>query len=54
MKVQVQITETLQKIVEVVADDADDATGIVQDWYDQQELILDADDFKDVEIEVVG
>ena len=54
MKFQVQITETLQKVVEVDAVDEDGAEEITIDRYEQQEIVLMSEDFKDVEFEVVG
>ena len=53
MKVKVQITETLQRIVEVCVVDKTAAINTVADDYRDEKLILDADDFKGVEFEVV-
>lgn len=53
MKVKIQITETLQKIVEVDAYDAEIAEDIVMDRYNQEEIILTFKDFKDVDFEEV-
>lgn len=41
----VKITETLEKVVYVQADDEYDAECQVQDAWDNGECILDADDF---------
>ena len=50
---KVQITETLQRTVEVEATDEDAAVDAVNNQYRDEEIILDSDDANDVEIEVV-
>jgi len=50
---KVQVTETLQRIVEVEATDEDAAVDAVNNQYRDEEIILDSDDANDVEIEVV-
>jgi hypothetical protein len=52
MKVRVQITETLQKIVEVEVDNKDRALEIVSEQYGRADIVLTSEDFKDVELEV--
>ena len=54
MKFRVQITETLQKVVEVDADDERGARQAVEDMYYQCEIVLMSEDFVGKEIEVVG
>ena len=53
MKYEVTITETLQKKVTVTAADPCGAEEIVQDEWDNQEHILDADHFKGVRFDAV-
>ena len=50
---KVEIKETLSRIIPVVADSELDAIGIVETWYADQGIILDAEDFQDVEFEVM-
>jgi hypothetical protein len=52
MKYQVKITEYLSKIIEVEADDEVDARLLVEEMYCGQEIILDPEDFDDVEFEI--
>ena len=49
----VTITETLQKTVTVMATDQCEAEEMVQDEWDNQDHILDADHFKGVRFEAV-
>ena len=49
MKYKVKIVETLSRIVEVDAKNADDAWGIVKNEYDNENIVLDSDDFDGVE-----
>lgn len=53
MKVKVQITETLQRVIELDVPNEEVAIDIVTDQYNADELVLDASDYRDVEIEVV-
>ena len=46
---KVKITETLEKVVEVEAEDRDEAEQIVSDAWHNSEYILDADNFTGVE-----
>ena len=50
---EVTITETLQKTVTVTANDQCEAEEMVQDEWDNQDNILDADHFKGVKFEGV-
>lgn len=50
---QVEIKETLSRTVTIVADNADDARDKVNDQYCDQGIVLDAEDFQDVEFEVI-
>lgn len=49
-KYKVMLTETLQRDVEIDADDISDAISIAQEMYDNSEIILDETDYKGVEI----
>lgn len=53
MQYQVEIKETLSRIVTVEAESADDAVEITEMQYTDQGTVLDASDFQDVEFEVV-
>jgi hypothetical protein len=52
MKYQVKITEYLSRIVEVEADDEVDARLLVEEMYCGEEIVLDSNDFDDVEFEI--
>lgn len=45
MKFDVTITETLQKVVTIEADTPEEATGIVEDRWNEGYIVLEADDF---------
>lgn len=53
MTYKVQITEKLQRIVEVEADSEEEAMDKVEDMWNCGDVILTADDFKDKELEVL-
>lgn len=48
-KYKVEITETLQKIIEIEADSKTDALYKVKEMYRDEEVILDANDFVDLD-----
>lgn len=50
---QVEIKETLSRIVIVEAEDGHEAWELVHGRYQEQSIVLDASDFQDVEFEVV-
>lgn len=50
MKYQIEITETLQKIVEVEAASSSEAYQYVVYDYNNGDIVLDSDDFVSVEI----
>ncbi len=52
-KFTVEITETLQRQVEVEAEDAFEAEDIVRGMYRNEEIVLDSDDYFDTEFEVL-
>ncbi len=47
---QVEITETLQRVVEVEAESEQEAIFMVDDQYREEEIVLDSADFMDYEI----
>lgn len=47
----IEITETLQRQIEVKADSEDSALALVQLQYSDCDIVLDSDDFIDVKIE---
>ena len=52
-KFTVEITETLQRQVEVEAEDEFEAEDIVREMYRNEEIVLDAGDYIDTEFEVL-
>lgn len=50
---KIEITETLQQTIEVEAEDENDALENIKSQYNDGDIVLDSDDFIDVEIEVV-
>lgn len=54
MKYQVEITETLQKTVEVEAESERDAISKVEDQYYNNEIELDTSDFIDTIFEIIS
>ena len=53
MKYQVEITETLQRIVTVDADDESSAVTAVKRLYRVEEIVLDSSDYIDTEFEIL-
>ncbi len=49
---QIEITETLQRVVEVKASSEEDAYKIVAEKYRNEEIVLDYSDFIDKDISV--
>lgn len=52
-KYKVEITETLQKTIEVEADNKEDALHKVMKMYKNEEVILDGNDFIDLDFKNV-
>lgn len=50
MKYKVNIEELLSRIVEVEADNEEDAENKVRAMYNKEEIVLDADDLSSVEL----
>jgi hypothetical protein len=53
-KYQIEITETLRRIVELDARSLDDAMIEINRQYNNEEIVLDNDDFIDAQITVVN
>ncbi len=53
-KYQVAIIETLRRVVEVEADDQQNAEQMVSDGWHNSEYILEAEDFVGVEFKTIG
>lgn len=51
---KIQITETLQRVVEVEANNYDEAEDIVNEDYRNGNIVLDYNDYQDTEIERYG
>lgn len=47
-KYKIEITETLQKLAEIEADSEKEAEQKVRELYKNEEIVLDYNDFKDV------
>jgi hypothetical protein len=52
-KYKVRITEYLSRIVEVEVKDEEYAVKVVKDRYFDEDIVLDYDDFDDVEFELI-
>ncbi len=52
MKYKVRITEYSSRIIEVEAEDEVDARLLAEEMYCGEEIVLDAEDFDDVEFEI--
>lgn len=50
-KFNIQVKEILRRVVEVEAKTLEEAINIVDDMWQNQEIVLDADDFAYVDIE---
>ena len=53
-KYQVEIDETLSRIIEVEAENENDAVSKIKDLYRQEKIVLDSNDYLDTEIEIYG
>ena len=54
MKYRIKIIETLSKVVEVEAEDKDDAFEKVEDMVNCEDIVLTADDFEGREFYLYG
>lgn len=53
MKYKVQITETLQKIIEVDASNENEAILNVKEKYKKEDIVLDETDYIDTEFDIL-
>ena len=51
-KYKVEITKTLSRIVEVEAENKDSAVSKIKDFYRQEKIVLDSNDYLDTEIKI--
>ena len=51
-KYRIEVTEVLSRIVEIEADNEDDAVEMVRQMYRNCDLVLDASDYVETEISV--
>lgn len=51
-KYQVEINETLSRIIEVEAENENDAVSKIKDLYRKEKIILDSNDYLDTKIEI--
>ncbi|MDD2191461.1 MAG: DpnD/PcfM family protein [Bacteroidales bacterium] len=49
---RIEITETLQRVVEVEADSSEEALSIVENQYKNEDIVLDENDFKAYSIDL--
>ncbi len=54
MEYSIEISETLLRIVDVTADNEAEALAKAQEMYENEEIILDSEDFFEVEYKVFG
>jgi hypothetical protein len=46
---KIEVKETLSRIIEIEANSADEAFSKIQDSYNKEEIVLDADDYVETE-----
>jgi uncharacterized membrane protein len=46
---KIEVKETLSRIIEIEANSADEAFSKIQDLYNKEEIVLDADDYVETE-----
>lgn len=54
MEYSIEISETLSRIVDVMADNKAEALAKAQEMYENEEIILGSEDFIEAEYKVVG
>ena len=54
MKYKVEITETLQRIVEIESEDAESAVKAAHQMYRNEDIVLDEGDYKGVDYVVIN
>ncbi len=51
-KYKIEVTETLQRVVDIEANDYDEALTKIREQYRQEKIVLDWEDFVDVKIDI--
>ena len=51
-KYQVEINENLSRIIEVEAENENDAVSKIKELYKQEKIVLDSNDYLDTEIKI--
>lgn len=51
-KYQVEINETLSRIIDIEAENEKDAVSKIKDLYRKEEIVLDSNDYLDTKIEI--
>lgn len=51
---KIEVRETLARVIEIEANNMDEAEDMVQEMYDNEEIVLDSSDYVDTEIETLG
>lgn len=46
---KIEVKETLSRVIEIEANSADEAFSKIQDLYEKEEIVLDADDYVETE-----
>jgi hypothetical protein len=54
MTFQVEVTETLTRVVGINAPTCDDAVRRVIERYRKEEIVLDSSDYRDTDIKIAG
>lgn len=52
MRIKIEITETLQRVIEIEANSIDEAVGHVRKLYSEENIVLDNTDHVDTEIKI--
>lgn len=52
-KFNIEITETLQRQIEIEAEDYDEAMKIIKDKYHNSEIVLDSNDYIDTDFRLI-
>lgn len=53
-KYEVRFIETLERIIEIEAESEEEAQDIADEMYNNEEIVLDSEDFQGREIKVLG
>ena len=47
---QIELTATLQRVVDIEAETLAEALDIAKEWYDDEQIVLDSSDLTDINI----